>query len=135
MKPIDMVLLGAGSRGTFAFGRYALRNPHMARFVAVAEPDDARRERFAQEHHIPPERCFRTWQELLAGPQLASALVNTTMDPLHLPSTLAALDAGYDVLLEKPMATTPEACVRLVQAAERAGRVLQICHVLRYTLF
>ncbi|MBC7237748.1 MAG: gfo/Idh/MocA family oxidoreductase, partial [Chloroflexi bacterium] len=37
--------------------------------------------------------------------------------------------------LEKPMATTPEACVRLVQAAERAGRVLQICHVLRYTLF
>ncbi|MHB0856251.1 MAG: Gfo/Idh/MocA family protein [Anaerolineae bacterium] len=52
-----------------------------------------------------------------------------------MPSTLAAVDAGYQVLLEKPMATGPEACVRLVQAAEAHGSLLQICHVLRYTLF
>jgi predicted dehydrogenase len=45
------------------------------------------------------------------------------------------LEAGYHVLLEKPMATTLEDCVDLSQAAERAGRVMQICHVLRYTAF
>ncbi len=135
MRPVELALLGAGSRGTFAYGVYAKLNPHHARFVAVAEPDDARRERFAREHGIPPERCFGTWQELLARPPLAEALVNALMDQQHVPSTLRALEVGYDVLLEKPMATTAEDCVRLVQAAERTGRILQICHVLRYTRF
>jgi predicted dehydrogenase len=57
------------------------------------------------------------------------------MDQTHIASTLAALQVGYHVLLEKPMATTPVDCVRLVQAAERQGRILQICHVLRYAPF
>jgi len=135
MKPVEMALLGAGNRGTFAYGAYAKLNPHMVRFVAVAEPDPTRRERFAKEHRIPPERCFSSWEDLVARPQLAEALLNATMDQTHVASTLAALSAGYHVLLEKPMATTPEDCVRLVQAAERTGRILQVCHVLRYTRF
>lgn len=135
MQPIELALLGAGGRGTFAYGRYALAHPHRARFVAVAEPNLERRQRFAREHGLAPERCFASWQEMLAQPRLAEALVNATMDQLHVPSTLAALEAGYDALLEKPMATTPEDCALMVQAAERAGRLLQICHVLRYTPF
>ena len=133
--PIELALLGAGHRGYHAYGPYAIHNPHLARWVAVAEPDPKRRERFASEHGIPPERCFASWEELFARPQLAEALVNCTMDRTHVPSTLAALEAGYHVLLEKPMAVTPIDCVRLVQASERAGRMLQICHVLRYTAF
>jgi predicted dehydrogenase len=57
------------------------------------------------------------------------------MDRAHHPSTLALLQAGYDVLLEKPMATTPQECVELVRAAEQQRRILQICHVLRYAPF
>jgi predicted dehydrogenase len=45
------------------------------------------------------------------------------------------LQAGYDVLLEKPMATTLSDCVALVRVAEETGRLLQICHELRYTSF
>ncbi len=134
-KPVEMVLLGAGNRGTFAYGRYARRNPHRARFVAVAEPDEGRRGRFAQEHGIPEERRFASWQELMERPQMAEAVVNTTMDRMHYDSTLAALETGYHVLLEKPMAATAEECVGLVGAAMDAGRILQICHVLRYTRF
>lgn len=134
-KPIELALLGAGNRGTHAYGRYAQLNPHQVRFVAVAEPDDARRERFAAQHDIPAERCFRDWRDLTAQPQLARALLNCTMDVTHVDSTLAALGAGYDVLLEKPMAVNPVDCVRLVRAAEEAGRLLQICHVMRFTLF
>ena len=52
---------------------------------------------------------------------------------MHTESTLAALDAGYDVLLEKPMSPILHENVRLVQAAEDRGRILQICHVLRYS--
>ena len=134
-RPIEMMLIGAGNRGTFAYGGFAERNPHRVRFVAVAEPDDARRERFASEHGIRKDRCFRSWEEALSRPQLAPAALNATMDQSHLTSTLATLAAGYDCRLEKPMATTPVDCMRLVQAAERRGRVLQICHVLRYTPF
>ncbi|MHB1294532.1 MAG: Gfo/Idh/MocA family protein [Anaerolineae bacterium] len=134
-RSVEIALLGAGSRGTHAYGAYALMHPHRARFVAVAEPDPVRRERFADEHGIPQERRFATWEDLLAQPRLAEALVNATMDQTHVPSTLAAIERGYQILLEKPMATSPEACVRLVQAAEARGSLLQICHVLRYTLF
>jgi predicted dehydrogenase len=73
--------------------------------------------------------------ELYAQSQLAQGLINATMDQQHVETTLGALHAGYDVLLEKPMATTPHDCVRLVRAAESAERMLHICHVMRYSPF
>jgi predicted dehydrogenase len=45
------------------------------------------------------------------------------------------LDMGYDVLLEKPMTPVLHQNVKLVQKAEDEGRLLQICHVLRYSPF
>ena len=134
-QPIEAVLIGAGNRGYDAYGSYALAHPDEIRFVAVAEPHDVRRVRFAQAHNIPPERRFRAWEHLLAQGQMADAAVICTLDDLHVGPTIAALEAGYDVLLEKPMATTVEDCVRLVQTAERSGHILMLCHVLRYTPF
>ena len=61
--------------------------------------------------------------------------MNCTLDRMHLASTLPAIELGYEVLLEKPMASTLEGNVRLVQAAEAQGSLLMICHVLRYTAF
>lgn len=128
-------MVGAGGRGARAYGPYAIQHPEEVRFVAVAEPDDARRARFATAHDIPSERQFTSWQELAAQQRFGSAAVNATMDRMHVPSTLALLERGYDVLLEKPMAVTPWDCVRMVRAAEEQHRVLQICHVLRYAPF
>ncbi len=134
-QPIEAVLVGAGNRGGDVYGAYALDHPDEIRFVAVAEPIRERRERFAKAHSIPPERQYESWEDMLAEGQLAPALVCATMDSQHLAPTVAALEAGYHVLLEKPMATTLADSVRLVQVAERTGRILQICHVLRYTDF
>jgi predicted dehydrogenase len=128
-------MIGAGNRGYGAYGSYALKHPDEIRFVAVAEPHEVRRARFAKAHNIPPERQFRTWEDLLAQGQIADAALICTMDHLHVEPTVVALEAGYDVLLEKPMATTVADCVRLVQTAERTGRLLMVCHVLRYTQF
>jgi len=133
--PVEAVMVGAGNRGFRAYGAYALAFPDRVKFVAVAEPDTGRRERFAEAHGIPPDRQFTSYEELVQLPRLGQAAVNTTMDRMHRPSTLALLAAGYDMLLEKPMAESPEACVELAQAAERLGRRLQICHVLRYAPF
>jgi predicted dehydrogenase len=134
-QPLTAILIGAGSRGYEAYSPYALAHPDEIRFVAVAEPHDARRARFAQAHAIPPERQFRTWEDLLAQGQIADTALVCTLDRTHVEPTVAALEAGYDVLLEKPMATTLADCVRLVQTAEHTGQLLQICHVLRYTAF
>lgn len=134
-KPLEAILIGAGGRGYEAYGPYALQHPDELRFVAVAEPHEERRARFARAHHIPLERQFRTWEELLALGQIADAALVCTLDRLHVEPTGVALEAGYDVLLEKPMATTVEDCVRLAQTAERTGRLLMIGHVLRYTSF
>jgi len=134
-QPLTAILIGAGDRGYAAYGPYALAHPDEIRFVAVAEPHDVRRARFAQAHAIPQERQFRTWENLLAQGQVADAALVCTLDRLHVAPAVAALEAGYDVLLEKPMATTLADCVRLAQTAERSGRLLQICHVLRYTAF
>jgi len=135
MTHLELVMVGAGGRGYHAYGRYALEHPEDVRFVAVVEPNDDRRRRFAEAHGIPAERQLRTWEDLVSRPLLGRAAVNATMDRTHHPSTLALLEAGYDVLLEKPMATTPEQCVELVRTAEQRGRILQICHVLRYAPF
>ena len=128
-------MIGAGSRGTFAYGPYALEHPDEIRFTAVVEPHDERRRRFAEAHAIPTKLQFRTWEDLYARGKIAQALVNCTLDRMHLDSALPALELGYDVLLEKPMAHTLAGNVRLVQAAEQNSRLLMICHVLRYTPF
>ncbi|HEX8918776.1 MAG TPA: Gfo/Idh/MocA family oxidoreductase [Chloroflexota bacterium] len=134
-SPLEAVLIGAGNRGTFTYGTAALEHPETLRFVAVAEPDAARRDRFARQHGIPAGRCFASWQELLAAGRLAPALVCATLDRQHVAPAVAALETGYHVLLEKPMAVTAEECVRIVQAQERTGLILMISHVMRYAPF
>jgi predicted dehydrogenase len=135
MRRIEAVMVGAGGRGTRAYGPYALEYPDELTFVAVAEPIKERREYFARQHNIAPEKQYESWEDLVAGGQVAEAAFNCTLDPVHHASTMALIDAGYHVLLEKPMTPTVGQSVDLVQTAEKAGQILQICHELRYTTF
>ena len=134
MKHVTLALIGAGDRG-FAYGKYALDHPDEVRFAAVADPVAVRRDRFAAAQGITTENRFADWRDLLERPPLADAVIVATPDRLHVPPAVAALEAGYDVLLEKPMANTLPECVALVHAAQRTGRSLQVCHVLRYSDF
>ncbi|MFN2302733.1 MAG: Gfo/Idh/MocA family protein, partial [Anaerolineales bacterium] len=134
-SPASILLFGAGNRGAEAYGAYALEHPDQVRFVGVAEPNVIRRERFAKAHGIPTERQFTDWQAALMPGKFADAVINATQDAVHHPSSIAALATGYDMLLEKPMAPTLAETVEIVQAAEASGRLLMICHVLRYTDF
>ena len=134
MKKVTAVLLGAGARGNI-YARYALERPEEFEIVAAAEPDAARREAFAREFGLSPGQVFGSWEELLAEPRMADAALICTMDRMHTAPALRALELGYHVLLEKPMAPTEEECRAIAGAAERAGRVLSVCHVLRYTPF
>lgn len=132
-QPIQAVLIGAGQRGLEAYGPYALQASDQINFVAVAEPDPERRAKFARQHHIPSENQFETWEPLLDRPRLGQAALVCTQDQMHTEPAITALIAGYHVLLEKPMATTPDECRLLVNTAESTGRQLHICHVLRFS--
>ncbi len=134
MKQIKVAVIGAGMRGQ-GYARYARLYPERMRVVAVAEPLAARREAFARQYDIATENCFENGESLLAAGKLADAVLVCTTDTLHVEPTLRALSLGYDVLLEKPMSPVLAENVQLVKAAETQGRLLQICHVLRYTAF
>ncbi len=135
MSRVDVVLIGCGNRGRAVFGAYARRHPERMRIVALAEPLEERRNAAAAEHALPAERVFSDWRALLAARPAAHAAIVATGDTEHVGPALGALAAGYHLLLEKPIAPSPEDCLRVTEAAERARRILQIGHVLRYTEF
>ena len=133
--PIKAILIGAGNRGMTVYGQFALENKDKLRFVAVAEPISSRLEKFALLHNIPPESCYDTWEALLVEEKLADVAFICTQDQLHVEPTIMALERGYNILLEKPMAHTLEGCINIIKKVEETGRILGISHVLRYTGF
>jgi len=121
LKKVTAVVIGAGNRGKDVYGQYALLKPDEIVFVGIAEPNEIRRKEFAVKHQIPNTNCFKSWQELLNSSKLADVAFITTQDQLHTAPTLKALDLGYKVLLEKPMATQLDECIQLVQKSKNLG--------------
>lgn len=135
MEPVKAVLVGAGARGMDVYAAYALAHKTELQFVAVAEPDEEKRRRFCTLHGIPKEHAYKDYESLFAAGKLGECAFICTQDKLHTRPALLALESGYDVLLEKPMATTREECELLVHTAQQLERKLMLCHVLRYTRF
>ncbi len=132
---VRYVLIGAGTRGKDAYARWIADNPDEAELVAVAEPQEGRRVECAARHRLSEGMLFKDWRELIDRGRIADACIVATQDRDHAAPARAAIAAGYNVLLEKPMAVTEEDCMSLVAASEEAGVILRICHVLRYTRF
>jgi predicted dehydrogenase len=134
MKTVELLIIGAGSRGN-VYGEYAGRYPEQARVVGVAEPRASYRQRMAEQHQIASEQVVEDWRELAARPKFADAVVVATPDAQHLEPALAFAHQGYDILLEKPLAPDPESCRRIVEAARHNAILLAIGHVMRYTAY
>lgn len=130
--PVTAVLIGAGHRGTI-YADYAKEHPDELQIVAVADNNSERRRRTARKHKIAAEHCYHDWKEVFTKEKLADAVIIATPDQLHSAPCLAALDAGYDVLLEKPIAPTEEECRMILKKAQETGRIVGVCHVLRYS--
>lgn len=134
MKKVKAILIGAGARGAKAYGPYALENPEELEFVGVAEPIKSRREEFCKEHNIAEEFAFESYEPLLEKKIDADVALVCTQDQLHYEPAVMALEAGYNVLLEKPI-VSPKECIGIEKAVKESGKNLTICHVLRYTPF
>src|SRR5690242_10614337 len=116
MKPVELLIIGAGSRGAIYAG-YAIDYPDAARVVGVAEPRSFHRQQMAERHSISPENVVEDWRQFLEHPKFADAVVIALQDALHTEATIAFAQKGYDILLEKPMAPDPESCQRIIDAA------------------
>lgn len=134
-KPITIAIIGLGSRGLDTYAACLERYPEKAKIVAVADVNPERVQLAAQRYQIPAERCFDSSMELLSVDRLADAIVLATPDACHHQEAIAALNKGYHLLLEKPVARTATECADIARLAERKGLHVAVCHVLRYTVF
>jgi predicted dehydrogenase len=132
MKKLKLASIGCGGR-TRTYLELAAKQPERYEIVAAADPIAERVESIRAISNNPAFRAFASDKELLSQLKLADVVIIGTQDHYHVEPCLDALDRGYDVLLEKPIATRLEDVLRLEQAATRSGQRVMICHVLRFT--
>lgn len=131
-KPINVAVIGAG-----AFGRNHARvyrkleeAGEPVRLVAVADVDPNRAAALARESGAEV-RALSNVGKLIAdgGIQAASVSVPTVK---HLEVAGALMQAGIDVLIEKPLAPTLAEADQLISLAQRHGRIAQVGHLERF---
>ena len=130
-KPVSIVAIGAGNRA-HKYMEYIGNHPDEARLVGVVELNDIRRNKVADRFGLHPSCCFSDYQDFFSSSLQADAVMICTPENMHYEPTMKAIDAGYHVLLEKPIAQTLEECIAIGEAAKRKGILVSVCHVLRY---
>src|SRR5690606_8822344 len=76
-------------------------------------------------------KAYTSYEELLANPEVEAVSV-CTPNYLHAPISIAALQAGKHVLCEKPMATSREEAIEMIEAAKKNNKKLMIAHNQRF---
>ena len=121
-RPLRVGVIGLGFAGRVALEGYkALDDVDV---VALAGLEADRLAELGKEHEVP--YLYENWQDLLDRDDLDAVSVATPTQ-LHAPIAIAALEGGRHVLSEKPLARTGDEAQRIVEAAIKAGRVLNVC--------
>jgi predicted dehydrogenase/nucleoside-diphosphate-sugar epimerase len=125
MKKFRVGIIGAGY--VSAHHLRALKSLQSVQVIGVADLDLARARAVAKAFDLPS--AYGSVEELLAsGVDVVHVL---TPPAFHATLSVQALQAGAHVLVEKPMAETPEQCERMIAAASSSGRTLGIVHSAR----
>src|SRR5436190_7629378 len=127
-----VALIGTGHRGASTWGRDLLAGFRASiEFVGLADQNALRLEgaRVAIGTNAP---AFTDLQEMIAATR-PETLIVCTRDDTHADIIVAALEAGVDVITEKPMATTAEMCQRILAAEKRSGRRVHVTFNYRYS--
>src|SRR5690554_1093397 len=131
---VSIAVIGAGNRGQ-VYGKFVSQHPAEVKVVAVAELDPIRRRIFAHDHKIPEKNQFENWEALLAKPRLADGIIIATLDDMHVEPAIQAMEKGYTILLEKPIAHSWAGTQMIVNKARETDAQVLVAHVLRYTDF
>lgn len=134
MKKLRVILIGAGNRGTI-YTDIMSNLPTQYQVVGVADTIEEHRNYIQTKHGFSKDACFADWEGIFSIPKFADVAIISTQDSLHYAPAMKALEMGYDLLLEKPVAVTEEQCINIYGQAKKFGRKVMVCHVLRYTAF
>ena len=127
MKELAIVVAGAGTIGRRHVD-LVRQNPD-CRLVAIVDPAPAA----AEYAHAQKAPLRRTLAEALAQPERPDGVILATPNALHVEQALECIAAGVATLVEKPVAHTVEAGVRLQQAAEAANAKILVGHHRRHS--
>ncbi|AKG24691.1 oxidoreductase [Calothrix sp. 336/3] len=124
MTNTQVIVVGAGN-----WGKNLVRNFHnLGALAGVAEAHPALRQAIATTY--PDVPTYDDFAAALATD--VSALVLATPAPSHYELAMAALSAGKDVFVEKPMTLRTEEAKKLATYAQEQGRILMVGHLLLY---
>ena len=128
--PINVAVVGVGAFGRNHARVYRqLQQADRVRLVGVVDPDTARADAVAREFGC---KSFGSLEQMLtthSEVQAASVVVPTV---LHLKVARTLMEAGVDVLIEKPLASTLAEADELLHLATKHGRIAQAGHLERF---
>lgn len=126
-KKIKVAIVGCGGIGGVHAAAY-LKNPKVELY-AVCDINEERLNKFAEKHGVT--RKFTDVNEMVKLSEIDAVSV-CTWNSQHAPCTIAALNAGKNVLCEKPMATTEAEAQEMLDAAKKNNKLLMIGFVRRF---
>ena len=124
-KPIGIGVVGTGgiAQAVHLPAYKKLQDEGKVRIVALCDIKPDRLEEANRK--FGPARTYADYQELLADPEVDAVDV-CTPNFMHMPPVVAALEAGKDVICEKPIALNGGQGQKMVEASQKAGRRLQV---------
>lgn len=129
---MKVAILGYGDRGTL-YGDLFQRNG--VEISAVCDLSELKLERAVKNLKLAKENCYLDENSFWRQGKLADLLVISTLDQHHYAHAIKAMEVGYDILLEKPIAPTLEECKQIEALAKEKGTKIYLCYVLRYAPF
>ncbi|MEK5161867.1 Gfo/Idh/MocA family oxidoreductase [Paenibacillus sp. FSL R5-0527] len=127
MSELKIGLIGAGSISESHLLAYQA-NPKAALW-AICDLNESRARAMARKYNIP--HVYTDYRDLLANPDVQAVSI-CTWNNSHAEISIAALEAGKNVLCEKPLCITVDEALQVQAAVERTGKLLQVGYVRRY---
>ncbi|TDQ37375.1 Gfo/Idh/MocA family protein [Aureibacillus halotolerans] len=127
MKKLRVGVIGAGSISFAHLSAY--KASEQAELHAICDKNEERVNNKAKEYDIP--NVYTSYEELLANKEIEAVSI-CTWNNSHAKIAIAALEAGKDVLVEKPLCKTMEEAYAVQDAVQRTGKKLQVGFVRRF---
>ena len=119
-----LVVFGLGQRGNI-YAQFAKTYPEKFELVAIIENDKKRFDWAKTEY--PNAKLFENYHDFLAEKFAADIVAIATQDEDHKEHAIAMMQAGYDLLLEKPIANNVEDCLAIYEASKQYERKVIVC--------
>ncbi len=132
MQKLNWGMIGGGKGSQIgpAHRLGAQADGHFVLAAGALDIDAAKGKAYAETLGIAPDRAYANWQEMLAGEQGRDDRIDlvtvATPNSTHFEITKAFLEAGFNVLCEKPMTMTIEEAEEIVRVAETSGRICAV---------